>query len=93
MKQKHKDRVVEITAYGTKGKKNEKKEGQSERPLGQQQAHRHSHYTGSRRGRERKGPGKVFEEIIAETFGVERYHAMWEPEERTEVFRGQSDSC
>lgn len=41
----HKDRVVEITAMEQR-KKNEKKEGQSERPLGQHQAHRRSHYTG-----------------------------------------------
>ena len=30
--------------------------------------HQHSHYSGPRRRREREGPEKIFEEIIAENF-------------------------
>ena len=49
------DKVVEITAIEQKKRiKNENKQGQFKRPLGQHQAHLYSHYRGLR-GRREKG--------------------------------------
>ena len=46
----------------------EKNGGQSQRLLGQQEAHQHSNYRRPRRRRNKKGSEKIFEEIIVENF-------------------------
>ena len=62
------DRMVEITAEEQKkGKGMKKNWGYPQTPLGQYETHQHSSYRGPR-GKRKKGPEKIFEEIIVENF-------------------------
>ena len=48
-------RLLKITAIEQKQRRKNEKKGQSKTPLGQPQAHQHSHYKGPRGRKERKG--------------------------------------